>query len=233
MSASLGMSLDDITRSNRAPRSGPARYRGRQGTGSGRSRRFLDPHSYRATPYSLPRVRAPMMVREAEPHNQVLAGQDPAVDAATKIYVANLDYGVSDEDLRELFSEVGVLKSCGIHFDRSGRSKGTAEVNFTHRAEALAAVKRYNNVLLDGKPLKIELMGTDIVCPAAPFPPSAPLGNFSRASRWGSGRGGPLRRQWRGGGSSIGRGRGDTEKITAEDLDADLVQHLSKAMKIS
>lgn len=33
---------------------------------------------------------------------------------------------------------------------------------FARRADALAAVKRYNNVLLDGKPMKIEIIGTNI-----------------------------------------------------------------------
>ncbi|KAL5986161.1 hypothetical protein ACLOJK_028153 [Asimina triloba] len=67
----------------------------------------------------------------------------------------------------ELFSEVGDLKRYSIHYDRSGRSKGTAEVVFARRTDAMAAVKRYNNVQLDGKPMKIEIVGTNIATPAA------------------------------------------------------------------
>ena len=37
--------------------------------------------------------------------------------------------------------------------------QGTAEVVFLHHSDALAAIKRYNNVQLDGKLLKIELVG--------------------------------------------------------------------------
>ncbi|PIA28904.1 hypothetical protein AQUCO_06500028v1 [Aquilegia coerulea] len=66
----------------------------------------------------------------------------------------------------ELFSEVGDLKRYSIHYDRSGRSKGTAEVVFSRRSDAAAAVKRYNNVQLVGKPMKIEVDGTNIVTPA-------------------------------------------------------------------
>ncbi|OWM74086.1 hypothetical protein CDL15_Pgr008397 [Punica granatum] len=55
----------------------------------------------------------------------------------------------------ELFTEVGDIKRYSIHYDRSGRSKGTAEVVFSWRIDAVVAVKRYNNVQLDGKPLKI------------------------------------------------------------------------------
>jgi len=48
--------------------------------------------------------------------------------------------------------------------------QGTAEVIFSRRSDALAVVKRYNNVLLDGKPMKIQIIGTNI---EAPPPPTA------------------------------------------------------------
>jgi len=47
--------------------------------------------------------------------------------------------------------------------------QGTAEVVFSRRQDALAGVKRLNNVQLDGKPMKIEIVGTNIVTPTAPF----------------------------------------------------------------
>lgn len=46
--------------------------------------------------------------------------------------------------------------------------KGTAEVVFSRRQDAQEAVKRYNNVQLDGKPMKIEVVGTNIGAPAMP-----------------------------------------------------------------
>ncbi|KAG6554431.1 hypothetical protein Mapa_004348 [Marchantia paleacea] len=90
------------------------------------------------------------------------------IETGTKLYISNLDYGVSNDDIKELFSEVGDLKRCSIHYDRSGRSKGTAEVVFSRRADAVAALKRYNNVQLDGKPMKIELIGTNLTTAAPP-----------------------------------------------------------------
>ncbi|KAG5549967.1 hypothetical protein RHGRI_015058 [Rhododendron griersonianum] len=72
----------------------------------------------------------------------------------------------------ELFAEVGDLKRYSIHYDRSGRSKGTAEVVFSRRKDAEAAVKRYNNVQLDGKPMMIEIVGTNIATPATIPPPT-------------------------------------------------------------
>ncbi|KAF3632157.1 hypothetical protein T459_01542 [Capsicum annuum] len=47
-----------------------------------------------------------------------------------------------------------------------------AKVVFSRRQDAIAGVKRFNNVQLDGKPMKIEIVGTNIVTPA-PFPNGA------------------------------------------------------------
>lgn len=67
--------------------------------------------------------------------------------------------------LQLLFSEEGDLKRYCIHYDKNGKSKGTAEVVFARRSDALAAIKKYNNMKLDGKPLQIELVGTCSVTP--------------------------------------------------------------------
>lgn len=112
--------------------------------------------------------------------------------------------------MQDLFSEVGDLKRYFVHFDRSGRSKvayqvwhnlclvtlgillylhihhfqGTAEVVFTRRADAMAAVKKYNDVQLDGKPMKIEIIGRNIVTPAAAPPTTNGVyGNQNGVSR--------------------------------------------------
>lgn len=39
--------------------------------------------------------------------------------------------------------------------------QGSAEVVYIRRSDAFAALKRYNNVLLDGKPMKIEIIGAN------------------------------------------------------------------------
>lgn len=44
-------------------------------------------------------------------------------------------------------------------------SQGSAEVVYTRRSDAFAALKRYNNVLLDGKPMKIEIVGANAGMP--------------------------------------------------------------------
>lgn len=100
-------------------------------------------------------------VLEAAWKQEVFTGGVSTMETGTKLYISNLEYGVSNDDIKELFSEVGELKQYSIHYDKSGISKGTGEVVFLRQTDALAAIKRYNNVQLDGKPQKIDLIGVN------------------------------------------------------------------------
>ncbi|XP_038691987.1 THO complex subunit 4B-like isoform X2 [Tripterygium wilfordii] len=133
-----------------------------------------------------------------------------------------------------LFSDVGVLKSYGIHYDRTGRSVGTAEVVFLRQTDALAAISKYNNHPLDGKPLKIELVG-NLIGPA-PLPPTTHgiLGTPSELVRSDGGAGFETSIEGIGGGfaRSEGKRTSDQEKLSAEDLDADLEKYHQEAKRI-
>lgn len=231
--AALDMTLDDLIKNNK--KSAP-RGRGRA-AGPGPARRLPNRFANRTSPYAAP--KAP---DTAWGHDMFASGGRASnIETGTKLYISNLDYGVSNEDVKELFSEVGDLKRYIIHYDRSGRSKGTAEVVFSRRQDAMAAIKRYNNVQLDGKPMKIEMVGTNISTPGAGLPPAGPhsagaFGDLDVPPRsggqgrggFGRSRGGRGRGFTRGGGR--GRGRVD-EKVSAEDLDADLEKYHADAMQ--
>ncbi|XP_077212740.1 THO complex subunit 4A-like [Tasmannia lanceolata] len=249
MSSSLDMSLDDLIKNNKKPGGGNFRARGR-GSGPGPNRRFSNRGANRTTPYSMGKpVQAPDAAWQHDMFSdQAAAFSAPparasAIETGTKLYISNLDYGVSNEDIKELFSEVGDLKRYSVHYDRSGRSKGTAEVVFSRRPDAVAAVKRYNNVQLDGKPMKIEIVGTNVVTPAAvPQVTNGILGNPNGIPRSAPGRGAASMGRPRGGGGGRGwgrgrgrgrGGRGDQVVVSADDLDAELEKYHSEAMQIN
>ncbi len=72
------------------------------------------------------------------------------------IYVGNLPYSVTDEDLREVFSAYGQVSSSSVISDRySGQSKGFGFVEMPNNAEADEAIKSLNDTNLKGRNIKV------------------------------------------------------------------------------
>lgn len=73
-----------------------------------------------------------------------------------KLYVGNLSYTVSSENLSELFQQCGTVDSANVIVDReSGRSKGFAFVEMSSDSEAQAAIQKWNGADLQGRALNI------------------------------------------------------------------------------
>ncbi|HON59901.1 MAG TPA: RNA-binding protein [Smithella sp.] len=72
------------------------------------------------------------------------------------LYVGNLSYKVTDEDLRSNFSEAGEVASVTIIKDKfSGQSRGFGFVEMKTEEGAAEAIKKFNGGTLDGKSITV------------------------------------------------------------------------------
>jgi RNA recognition motif-containing protein len=75
-----------------------------------------------------------------------------------KLYVGNLPFSTTEEDLQSMFAQAGNVVSVSLIKDRdTGRSRGFAFVEFSTQAEAEKAVSLFNNTPLDNRTLKVNL----------------------------------------------------------------------------
>ena len=72
------------------------------------------------------------------------------------IYVGNLPYSVSEDELRAMFSEFGEVASVNLITDKfTGKAKGFGFVEMPKQAEAEAAIKALNEKDLKGRNMKV------------------------------------------------------------------------------
>jgi RNA recognition motif-containing protein len=77
-------------------------------------------------------------------------------ETAMNIYVGNLSYEVTEEDLKEAFEAFGDVESAKIIQDNySGRSKGFGFVEMPSKAEAQSAIEGLNGKELKGRTLNV------------------------------------------------------------------------------
>jgi RNA recognition motif-containing protein len=75
---------------------------------------------------------------------------------ATKLYVGNLTYGVTDQGLEQLFSQFGAVRSAQVIKDRdTGRSKGFGFVEMESAEDAQNAIDNLHDTKHDGRPLTV------------------------------------------------------------------------------
>jgi RNA recognition motif-containing protein len=104
----------------------------------------------------------------------------------SRLYVGNLAYTLSNNDLEELFSQVGQVQSATVIMDKfSGQSKGFGFVEMTTAEEVANAIRQFNDSELKGRNIKVN--------EARPRESSFGGGNRDRNSGAGANRG---RNRW-------------------------------------
>ncbi len=74
----------------------------------------------------------------------------------TKLYVGNLAFETSSNDLQTLFAQAGTVERVSLIEDReTGRSRGFGFVEMSTKEEGAAAIKQFNGKDLAGRTLKV------------------------------------------------------------------------------
>jgi cold-inducible RNA-binding protein len=97
----------------------------------------------------------------------------------SKLYVGNLPFSVSDQDLGDAFTRFGTVASAKVIMDRdSGRSKGFGFVEMSSDDEAQEAIRGMNGQQLGGRAVTVN--------EARPMEPRSPRGEGGggRQNRW-------------------------------------------------
>ncbi len=111
----------------------------------------------------------------------------------TKLYVGNLAYSVTNEDLEGLFSQAGKVDSAVVVVDKfSGQSRGFGFVEMADSNDAARAIEEFNETELKGRNIRVN----------EARPREGGGGGGPRGGGGGGGYGGP-----RGGGGGGGGGR--------------------------
>ena len=117
-----------------------------------------------------------------------------------KLYVGNLPFATTAQDLEALFGEVGTVSVVVILFDKfTGRSRGFAFVTMSTEEEAQKAIDALNGSSIDGRAVTV-----NVAKPREERPPGGGGGGGRRD--YGGGGGGGGRRDYGGGGGGR-RGR--------------------------
>jgi cold-inducible RNA-binding protein len=118
---------------------------------------------------------------------------------ATKLFVGNLPFSVTENDLQDHFAVAGTVIAVNIMQDRAtGRSRGFAFVEMGSQAEADAAISQFHGKEFQGRPLTV-----NEARPREERPPGGGGGGY----RGGGGGGGGDRRGGGGGGGGGYRDR--------------------------
>src|SRR2546426_12149328 len=114
----------------------------------------------------------------------------------TKLYVGNLSFNTTENELQELFAQAGAVQEVTLMQDKfTGKSRGFAFITMGSEEDAQNAISKFNGQTIEGRPLTVN--------EARPREPRPPGGGGGRGYGGGGGYGGRP-----GGGQRRGRRRG-------------------------
>ena len=75
---------------------------------------------------------------------------------STKLYVGNLAFQTTSQELQQLFGQAGTVQSASVVEDRdTGRSRGFAFIEMSSAEEATSAIAQFNGKEVGGRALKV------------------------------------------------------------------------------
>jgi RNA recognition motif-containing protein len=82
--------------------------------------------------------------------------QGKGISMSTKLYVGNLAFQTTSQELQELFAQAGTVESAAVVEDRdTGRSRGFGFVEMSTKEESAAAIDQFNGKEVNGRALKV------------------------------------------------------------------------------
>ena len=115
----------------------------------------------------------------------------------TKLYVGNLPFNTTENELQEIFAQAGAVQEVTLMQDRfTGKSRGFAFVTMSSEEEAQNAISKFNGHTMEGRPMTVN--------EARPREQRPPGGGGGGGGRYGGGGYGGGRRD--GGGQRRGGG---------------------------
>lgn len=75
---------------------------------------------------------------------------------SAKVFVGNLDFNTTKDEVQSLFSEIGAIRDVFLPMDReSGRPRGFAFVEYSSEEDAAKAIEKFNGYQLSGRALRV------------------------------------------------------------------------------
>lgn len=220
MSGKLDQSLDEILSTQKSVRGGRGPRRGRRAPQAGRATAVV------AAPVGGVKKNA----KQAKGAVKAIPTGPAGGNGESKIQVSNLPKDVDEAQIKEYFNKsIGPVKRAEISYGPGGSSRGIATITFSRADSATKAVNQLNGVLVDLKPMRIEVILDARRAAALPPPkglseriaqPKAQPKSAVPTKAAGAGTRGKTTR---------GRGRGGRSsrptKKTAEELDSEMADY--------